>query len=211
MELRSLITSTHKKITTYDDCKTYLQKTDEDPNNSNNFILFYSGVSIKKTSSLGMTPTSWNREHVWAQSLSLKWFETSGAGADLHHIRPTNGVVNSTRNNNKFGEVADGKTVYFAGDSTAAVAGKYGGGYFEPNDDVKGDVARIIFYLFTRYPQSDSHTWASIASSYELLKTWHMADPVSSMEISRNNEIFSIQGNRNPFIDYPDYATMIWG
>lgn len=184
MELRDLITSTHTKITSYDDCKTYLQEADEDPNNSNNMLLFYTGTSITKTANM----SEWNREHVWCQSLG--WFTTSGAGADLHHIRPCSNSINSSRGNKKFGESS---------------------GYFTPNDEYKGDVARIIFYLMVRYAESDNSSFEIIAESLELLLEWNELDPVSETEIIRNNYIYTIQGNRNPFIDNSDYAQLIWG
>lgn len=205
--LRDLITKTHTNKTSYSDCKKYLPYADVDLNNSNNMILFYSRVSVPKTAAVGNNEGQWNREHVWPQSLS--WFDTKGAGADLHHIRPTDGLVNSTRNNNKYGEVSGGKTVYYR--NTSIVCGKYGGGYFEPIDEVKGDVARIIFYLMTRYSESDSYSWTSVAQSYAILKKWHLEDPVSASEIYRNEYIYSIQGNYNPFIDCPEFAILIWG
>lgn len=187
-KLRTLTTSTHKKVTSYAECKTYLQNADQDPNNKNNMILFYTGESIKKTAS-----DIWNREHVWAQSLtrsgSGQWFGKTGAGADLHHIRPCDPGVNSSRSNKKFG---------------------VGGSYYTPTDEYKGDVARIIFYLMTRYPQSDNLSFTNIAQSKELLLSWNRLDPVSKLEINRNNYIETIQGNRNPFIDYPEFADMIW-
>ncbi|MDD7315395.1 MAG: endonuclease [Bacilli bacterium] len=182
--LRTIITDTHKKVTSYADCKKYLQNADEDPKNSNNMILFYTGESIKKTDNMNI----WNREHVWAQSLG--WFKTSQAGADLHHIRPCNPKVNSSRGNQKFGT---------------------GSSYYTPTDEYKGDVARIIFYLKTRYSQADSYDFPRIAQSLKLLLEWNKLDPVSELEVNRNNYIAKIQGNRNPFIDYPEFANMIWG
>lgn len=193
LDLRELITDTHTKITSYDDLKTYLQEADEDPNNSNNMILFYTGVSVSKSANMNV----WNREHVWAQSLSNEWFGESGAGADMHHIRPCNPNVNSSRGNKKFGEQSD--TYYYPYN-----VGGYG-------MDFRGDVARIIFYMFTRYEQADSRSFTDIAQSLELLLSWNDLDPVSETELIRNNYTFEIQGNRNPFIDYPDYADMIWG
>lgn len=135
--------------------------------------------------------TTWNREHVWPQSLG--WFETSDAGADLHHIRPCESGINSSRGNNKFGESS---------------------GYFDPSqygEDYRGDVARIIFYLMVRYEESDNYDFEDIVESKELLLDWNKDDPVDELEIARNEAIFKIQGNRNPFIDNEDYASMIWG
>ena len=185
-ELRTLITSTHTKKTTYENCKTYLQEADQDPNNASNMLLFYTGISVKKTDSMNV----WNREHVWCQSLG--WFSESGAGADLHHIRPCDPSLNSGRGNKKFG------------------IGKL---YFTPNDEYKGDVARIIFYLMTRYTEADNAQYSvtCIAESMEMLLEWNRIDPVSDTEIIRNNYIYTIQGNRNPFIDNANYANAIWG
>ena len=188
-KLRTIITSTHKKVTTYAELKTYLQNADEDPNNSSNMILFYTGASVKKTDNMN----TWNREHVWAQSLSVGWFGTSGAGADMHHIRPCNPSENSSRGNKKFGTSS---------------------GYYDPSkhgDDFRGDVARIIFYMFVRYTEADKHTFKSVAQSKELLLEWNKIDPVSETEIIRNDYTYTIQGNRNPFIDHPECADLIWG
>lgn len=186
-ELRELVQSTHKKYTSYADCKTYLPNIDEDPNNPNNMILFYTGESVVKSQDL---QNDWNREHVWAQSLAKGWFTTSGAGSDLHHIRPCNIQVNSARGNQKFGESSS---------------------YYEPSDEYKGDVARIIFYLMIAYSESDSFSFTSIAESQAILLEWNELDPVSNLEILRNDKVEDIQGNRNPFIDYPYLANSIWG
>lgn len=191
--LRQIITSTHKKTVTYAELKTYLQEADEDPNNPNNMILFYTGASVKKTNNMDI----WNREHVWAQSLSKyggkQWFGTSGAGADMHHLRPCNPGENSSRGNKKFGETSS---------------------YYDPSKhgaDYRGDVARILFYMFTRYTESDNFTFKSVAESKEILLKWNKIDPVSETEIIRNEYTYKIQGNRNPFIDHPECADLIWG
>ena len=154
-------------------------------------ILFYTGASVPKTDNMNV----WNREHVWAQSLSKyesggQWFGESGAGADAHHIRPCNPSVNSSRGNDKFGTSS---------------------GYYEPTDEFKGDVARIIFYMMVRYTQADSFTFTSVAESLDILLEWNELDPVSPLEENRNDVVEDIQGNRNPFIDYPEFAEEIWG
>ena len=182
--LTAIITSTHKYISTYSDCKYNLPNTDEDLNNMNNMILFYTGESIPKSFDLN---NDWNREHVWCQSLG--WFKTSGAGSDLHHIRPCDISVNSSRGNKKFGTLS---------------------GMYEPTDAYKGDVARIIFYLLVRYNEADKYAITAIAESMELLLEWNEIDPVDALEVSRNEKIYDIQGNRNPFIDYQELANYIW-
>lgn len=185
-QLRSLISSTHKKMTSYNDLRTMTAKTDVDPNNPNNIILFYTRKSVSAKWDGGNT---WNREHIWPQSKG--WFTTSEAGSDIHHIRPTNPSVNSSRGNTPYGE----------GSSKS---------YYEPNDEVKGDVARIIFYLLVRYSQSDSYKITATAQSMEMLLEWNLLDPVDNLERTRNEEAAKIQGNRNPFIDNYMYAEMIW-
>ena len=192
-QLRTLITSTHKVVTSYDDCRDYLQLSDVNPNDDSQIILFYTGESVDGLWDGGAT---WNLEHVWPQSLS--WFSTSKAGSDLHHIRPCDNSLNGRRGNKKFGSTTNSE--YF-----------YPYNVENSGTDYRGDVARIIFYLMVRYSDSDRYDWNSIAESYDVLIKWHLADEVDSFEISRNDKIYSIQGNRNPFIDHPEYAKTIWG
>ncbi|HHZ11754.1 MAG TPA: ribonuclease [Acholeplasmataceae bacterium] len=204
LALRELITETQTHITSYEELKTFLQDTDEDPNNPDNIILFYCGISIDSDWS-----NTWNREHVWPQSLG--WFSESGAGADLHHLRPTDPSVNSSRGNKRFGEVEHGYEVKISITNGGGGSGCYANTeFFEPRDEVKGDVARIIFYLFTRYPQSDAYDFEDVAESLELLLEWHTIDPVDEFESHRNDVIAEYQGNRNPYIDNPEYAYLIW-
>ena len=148
-ELRTLITKTHTKITSYEDCKdpTLVVKTDADPNNSSKIYLYWSEISVAAKWDGG---TTWNREHVWPQSQG--WFSTSGAGSDMHHIRPTDASVNSSHGNSPYGEVSGGKYVQTSStNGKVTTECKTGGGVFEPADNKKGDTARIIFYLLTRY------------------------------------------------------------
>ena len=206
--LRTLITTTHKNKTSYDDCSdpSIVEKTDGDPNNPGNIILFWSELSIDSKWDSGK---SWNREHVWPQSQG--WFSTSGAGADLHHIRPTDSSVNSSHGNSPYGVVSSGKYVSLSSTNGGkATEAKVGGGFFEPGDSKKGDCARIIFYLLVRYEASDGYSITNVASSMDLLLEWNNNDPVDASEIRRNNAVYDIQGNRNPFIDNSNYANLIW-
>lgn len=202
--LRDLITTTHKYRTSYNDLRTMTAKTDRDPNNSSNIILIYSRLSVKSTWDGGDT---WNREHVWPQSKG--WFSTSGAGSDIHHLRPADNSANSSRGNKPYGlipnresnkKLLQNKYLYGYSNST----------YFEPLDEVKGDVARIIFYLLVRYSESDNYRITNVAQSMEMLLDWNVSDPVDNLEIRRNEEAYKIQGNRNPFIDYADFANEIF-
>lgn len=206
--LHSLMTDTHDTILSYDDIRTYTAQSDADPNNSSKILLFYCGDSVSSTWDSGST---WNREHVWCQSLGT--FTTSGAGADLHHLRPTDPTINSKRGNKPFGNVDGGTAVYRS--ATNSLAGWYSSNYWEPTDDVKGDVARIILYVYTRYPAEtnlfNTDSSGSIFESLDVMLDWMELDPVDAEEMRRNNAVENIQGNRNVFIDYPEYAWLVFG
>ncbi len=207
--LRTIITETHTNKTSYGDCKTpsIVAKTDGDPNRSGYIILFWSGLSVPSTWDGG---TTWNREHVWPQSQG--WFSTSGAGADLHHIRPTDASVNTSHGNRPYSVISGGSFVKTSStNGSITTECKTGGNYFEPCDERKGDTARIIFYLLTRYSEADSYAITKVASSMSMLLEWNATDPVDDSETRRNEAVYDIQGNRNPFIDYPEFADMIWG
>ena len=206
-QLRTLI-SKQTKISTYDDCKdpAIVKKTDGNSSQSK-IVLFWSGINITASWDGG---TTWNREHVWPQSKG--WFETSGAGADLHHIRPVDPSVNSSHNNNPYGVVTSGKYVTTStANGSVTTQCKIGGGVYEPLDSKKGDTARIIFYLLVRYSQADSYPITNVATSMDMLLEWNRLDPVDASETRRNDAVYSIQGNRNPFIDDSYYADLIWG
>ena len=197
------------KVETYGDLRYDIPFTDTDPNNSSNIILLYTGKSVSSAWDGGST---WNREHVWPKSLG--WFSEEGAGADIHHIRPTNNSANSSRGNKPYGEVehsdSNKKTVTMSGYGSV----HYGYAtkeYFEPLDNVKGDIARIIFYLMVRYQEADNYSFTTVAQSKEMLLRWNEQDPVDEFEKKRNEESYKIQGNRNPFIDHPECAVLIWG
>ncbi|HED11997.1 MAG TPA: T9SS type A sorting domain-containing protein [Caldithrix abyssi] len=191
-----------------------LMDTDEDTTNPNNVILIYTGRSQDKSlnASIGNDPDYWNREHVWAKSHGFP-NESDTAYTDVHHLRPCDASVNSSRSNKDFdnggdpqGEAPD---TYTDSDS------------WEPRDAVKGDVARMMFYMATRYEGDgdyDLELQESIPSSgprFAKLATliqWHNQDPVDNWERIRNDKIYyNWQHNRNPFIDHPEYVDMIWG
>lgn len=206
--LRSLITNTHTYKSTYDDCKnpSIVKKTDGNASGSK-IVLFWSELEVSTTWDGG---TTWNREHVWPQSKG--WFETSGAGSDLHHIRPSDPSVNSSHNNNPYGVVNSSDYCHTStANGSINIDAKCKNGYFEPGDSKKGDTARIIFYLLVRYSASDSYPITNVASSMDLLLEWNRLDPVDSSEQRRNEAVYGIQGNRNPFIDDSFYADLIWG
>jgi endonuclease I len=204
------IIDNHTKLS-YDAVWTALKDTDQDPGNTANVIELYTGRSISKSSNGGSTG-NWNREHVWAQSRG--GFTTSaGPGTDLHHIRPEDVTVNSIRGNKDFdngGTAVSGCNDCWT-DSNS----------FEPRDAVKGDVARMLLYMAIRYEGGDGFNNLEMSSTVgssstligdlETLLAWHAADPVSSFEMRRNDRIHGQwQGNRNPFIDHPEWANAIW-
>ena len=159
----------------------------------------------------------WNREHTWPQS----WFnEKNGPRSDLFHVYPTDGYVNNKRSNFPYGEVS--KPTYTSDNGSKlgpCTTNGYSGTVFEPIDEYKGDIARSFFYMSVRYYDEDSG-WGSSGMTNKseilpwamtMLLRWNEADPVSDKEIARNNIIYGgYQGNRNPFIDHPEYARMIW-
>ncbi|MGM9647737.1 MAG: endonuclease I family protein [Eubacteriales bacterium] len=207
--LAELMTGTHKKLTSYNDCKNYANKTDCQ-NNDQTVLLLYTSFATT-ADKIGSSGAVWNREHVWPKSLG--GFETTGAGSDLHHIRPADSRVNTVRNNNLYGEVNGGKPAYASAlVGTSVCGGYYAGGYFEPLDNVKGDVARICLYLYVRwaeeYPQCSDIT--HVFQSVDVLLDWCEQDPVDTWEMGRNEVVGAIQGNRNVFIDYPEYAWLIF-
>ncbi|MBN1988163.1 MAG: endonuclease [Bacteroidales bacterium] len=161
----------------------------------------------------------YNREHSFPKS----WFNDGyPMYTDLFHLYPTDGYVNGKRSNYPFGEVGSASWTSMNGSKlgTSSFPG-YSGTVFEPIDEYKGDFARTYFYMVTRY-ENVVTSWNSDVldgSKYpafttwtkNMLLEWHRQDPVSPKEVNRNNTIYNdFQHNRNPFIDYPDYAECIW-
>jgi endonuclease I len=189
-----------------------LKVTDQDPSNSSNVILLYSGISRSKTLN-GGDSGDWNREHVWAISHGDLTTST-GPGTDLHHIRPEDVAVNGKRGNLDFDN--GGSSFTNSGGSLADSDS------FEPRDAVKGDVARMILYMAVRYEGDDGFAdlepddkVANGSTPYigklSVLKQWNDEDPPDSFEENRNNVIYNTyQHNRNPFIDHPEWVEAIW-
>jgi endonuclease I/chitodextrinase len=162
----------------------------------------------------------YNREHIVPQSL---FNEASPMVSDAHFIRATDGKVNGMRSNYPFGKVGSASYTSLNGSKLGtSVSEGYSGTVFEPIDAFKGDVARMILYFVTRYENklSTFSTGDMLGGSafpglqaWELnqLLAWSAADPVSPAEIGRNNATYAYQGNRNPYIDHPEYVDQIWG
>ena len=205
--LRTLMVSTHSYQTSYDECRDLSVITDCENGDGTSINLLYSSFVTDRKGYINDTSKGWNREHVWPKSLG--GFNTSGAGSDLHHIRPTDKSINGTRGNEKYGIPANGGSPVTG---TVTVAGAVGGysdnTYFQPLDNVKGDVARICLYVYVRYggELSKCSEITNVFQSVDVLLQWHAEDPVDTWEMGRNEVVYAIQGNRNVFIDYPELA-----
>ncbi len=202
-----------------------LKDSDEDPDNSENVILLYTGRSQAKTLNSGEAPANgsnrWNREHVWSKSHGFP-SENDTAYTDCHHLRPADESVNSSRSNKDFDnggtQHAEATECYSDADS------------WEPRDAVKGDVARMMFYMVVRYDpgyHTDNMVYdlelidftgldigdppgAPLFGKLSTLLQWNAQDPVDAFELQRNEVVFGYQGNRNPFIDHPEWANSIF-
>lgn len=162
----------------------------------------------------------YNREHSFPKS----WFNDQyPMYTDLFHLYPTDKVVNGKRSNYPFGETK-GETYKSAGGFSKLGKCIYPGYtdiVFEPNDEYKGDFARTYFYMVSCYesqisswssPMLDGKTYPGFSSwALSMLLKWAKNDPVSEKEINRNNAVYSIQHNRNPYIDYPGLEQYVWG
>ena len=184
-ELRSILNSTYVGKN-YDYARTALWESDVDPMNPNNLIEMYTGDSINGTWDAGDT---WNREHVWPQSLLGVSASGVNAASDLHNLKPSYTSINSSRGN-KFYDVSPTTTESYYPDRTS----------------IHGDIARILFYMVIMYDEYSLVNQTPVAYQMAKLSTllqWHLDDPVDDFERNRNAVIQTHQGNRNPFIDYP--------
>jgi endonuclease I len=221
-QLTTLITNTHTTFLPYTatgttDTWDALYQTDLNPNNSNNVLLFYgwddtdgdytNDYSRDKTLSCHTSSCSglWQREHVYPRSLGTPNLGFEFAGSDAHNLRAIDSDRNGSRSNRIFEATTSSVTPFI---TTS--------GNWYPGDEWRGDVARIIMYMYVRYPsQCIATTVGAGSTSYSVdmpnvFLDWNAQDPVSQYEINRNNILNTIQGNRNPFIDNPFLATMIW-
>lgn len=221
-DLHDLLRTTHQTQYSYDALWTQLRYTDEDPDNSNNIIQIYTGWSIPK-SNYGGGVTQWNREHTWSKSHG-DFAESRPAGTDLHHMRPCDATVNSAKGNKDFDE---GGTLYVDASPYQGYSGNTGNyttnSTWEPRDEEKGDVARMIMYMAIRYEGTDTYYDLEIVDynntapdnepyygKLSTLLSWHEQDPPDAWELRRNNRIAERQGNRNPFVDHPEFAYRLW-
>ena len=206
--LKTTLTSTLRSIlnasnllpsdVTYEDAKTAIPQYDQDPNNVNNVILVYSQTSVTGLWSFG--GTIWNREHVFPQSLMGVDTDNNDRhkGADFHNLKPESPSVNSSRGNK-----------YFAETTTSTS--------YAPPAVVRGDIARILFYMVTMWPELSLVDVISgdpaiyTIGQLSLFVKWHLQDPVDAFEDNRNEVIYGLQGNRNPYVDHEELVCRIWG
>ena len=221
------IIKNHTKLS-YGQVLTFMQKKDLD---ANNHILDMYSTAVYGPNDNGSSASNvgegWNREH----SLPNSWFGGSSshkAYTDLFHLYPTDIYVNNQRSNLPFGECANGTRlsngdIVAKGRKGTSTRSGYSGTVFEPDDEYKGDFARSYFYMATCYNDEIANwTQGNLGgTSYpvftdwtlQMLLEWHRLDPVSQKEIARNEAIYSseYQGNRNPYIDYPELVEYVWG
>ncbi len=203
------------QISSYSALPSYFQRTDVYPE-SRRWWDMYSDIPLFAPSFSGL-----NREHSFPKS----WWggsQTVSAYVDLNHLYPSEMKANSAKSNYPLGEVSDATFDNGVVRVGYPVNGQGGGArfVFEPNDEYKGDFARTYFYMVTCY-QNLTWRYTYMLSqnlyptlnpwSIDLLMKWHHEDEVSQKEIDRNEAVFQIQNNRNPFIDMPELADYLWG
>ena len=194
-----------------------LKLTDVDPEDATRVFLIYGfndndGVFLTdRTRGINATCHSanciglWNREHVYPRSLGNPNLGFEGPGADAHNLRASDVEMNTSRGNRRFTD----------GSGNASLIGSF----FYPGDEWKGDVARMMMYMYLRYSFQAMPNNVGVGGSNisplgdmpNIFLFWNAQDPVSPYEIQRNNVLENLQGNRNPFIDNPYLATLIWG
>lgn len=215
-ELTTLITNTHTNTLTYSQIWNALKITDLDPNDNSKVLLVYGWVGTttgqqafsRDKNNNGGNNGQWNREHIYAKSIGTPNLGESGPGADAHHLRASDVQWNNNRGNKKFA-------------SGSGNSGNVGSNWY-PGDEWKGDVARMMMYMYVRYGLQCLPSNVGVGSTIntpdamiDLFLQWNVEDPVSAVEIQRNDYLGGngtyAQGNRNPFIDNPYLATKIWG
>ena len=214
-ELAQLITTTHTYNPTYGGLGSIFDESDADPNKSGNILWFYTGTSVSFNGSFN---SGTNREHVWPKNAGSAFPETSDAGSDAHHLRPTNQNLNSSRGNNSFGEVPQTKANIVGENGSTSYDNLcyQANSVFYPGVGYRGATARILMYVQTRWGDKYNLSFVlgkgndkTIGDIEDLMK-WHIEEPPTEAEIRRNEVVYGVQGNRNPFIDHPEYAEMIY-
>jgi serine protease len=224
--LHTNVRTNHTTPLSYSATRIPLTVIDADPAQTDRVILIYTRRSEPKenfvgTSGFGLTDKQWNREHLWPNSLGID--DANVAYADLFNLRPADVEVNSVRANLPFDETLNNGTKIVPGAVEAPLTSRDPDSW-EPPAEVKGDLARAAFYMDLRYDGEDGvsdlrltdntaliSSTAAFMGKLTTLLLWHLADPVSDEERLRNDRVQSYQGNRNPFVDHPSWATAIFG
>lgn len=221
-KLANLITTTHTNYTSYAGLANAYKTTDAVPNKSGYITWFYTGTEVK-FSGFGGKGGQTNREHVWPKDGGSAFSATSECGSDAHHLRPTECNLNSTRGSKSFGEVEQStqnvvnqnKSASY-GDGTADSLCYTSGSFFYPAAGYRGATARILMYVQTRWGNKfnlqfvDGVGHSKTIGDFKTLMKWHLEELPTQEEINRNQAVYEIQGNRNPFIDHPEYAAYIY-
>ena len=186
--LQSMMKTEHKKINSYGETGYLFGYTDCERNDTATISSFYSAKNFNNKWDQGAT---WNREHTWPNSKSLDGKKDGDDSNDLMMLRPTLSGENSNRKNTAYGESA---------------------GYYDPGEAVRGDCARIVLYVYTRWGNT-RYMWGSggVMENVSVLLKWMEEDPVDTWEMGRNDAVESITGTRNVFVDYPEYAWLLFG
>jgi len=221
--LSTKITTTHTHPLTYAQAENAIRIVDADPTDLNNVFLIYGFSSTICPADVadhkdhrkrfkdddGTGACEWNREHTFPKSLGNPDLGTDGPGSDAHHIRASDVDRNADRGNRKF----------TAGTGNSGFVGSY----WYPGDEWKGDIARMMMYMYLRYGTQclpinvgNGNSVSADNNMIDLFLEWNAEDPVTEEEDRRNTYLgnasnFYGQGNRNPFIDNPYLATVIWG
>jgi endonuclease I len=184
-----------------------LEELEADPADGEKLILFYSRRSVPRGTGERDGAQGWLREHLWPTSRGFADRNDPGS-TDLHNLRVESKATKVLRGTRDFAAVG-------------VVASKLDQEGFEPPDEVKGDVARALFYMDVRYDGEEGadlvlvDRWTrdgepALGRLCTLL-AWHEQDPVDDAERRRNGRVAAIQGNRNPFVDHPEFARILWG
>lgn len=222
-KLHKIISSNTEKHS-YDDVYDLLEIIDESFFDEDSILCLFTRKDIKKSAHGSSGTNSWNREHVWAKSHGFYSASKSAPWNDLHHLRAAEAYTNSVFHNDRdYGYVMDEDII-----REDIYGNKYSSTLFEPHDAIKGDIARMVLYMDIRY-EGDS-----LSEGYELglvddltyvtsvndtigymgisstIFEWAALDPVDDLERRRNDLVYHYQGNRNPFIDHPEYMNIIY-
>ena len=184
--LQTMMQTKHTNKQGYQDTRPYYMYTDCANNDYSLVSSFYSGNTVGST----WTGTTYNREHIWPKSKCINTNKADDS-ADIMMLRATIASENSSRGNSAYGE---------------------GSGYFDPGVSVRGDCARMVLYGYVRWGNTGK-MWGSsgVIESLEILLKWMEEDPVDSWEMGRNDSVQSITGVRNVFVDYPEFAWLLFG